>query len=65
MQHIYCQLLKLIQDTYDTGSIMLTLLPDNDELKDYIFNMEYTPDQVFDEDILDEWLLENGWIKRS
>jgi hypothetical protein len=63
MNYIYCQLLNLIKEEYENYDILWELCPNKKDIENYIFNAEFTPNDVFEKDILEEWLQNNGWKK--
>jgi hypothetical protein len=63
MNYIYSQLFNLIKEEYTTEDILWELQPDREDLKSYLFNAEFSPNEIFDKDELEEWLKNNGWVK--
>jgi hypothetical protein len=65
MNYICCQLLSLIEEDFDKQDILWELRPDRDEIRGYIYDADYKPDDLFDKEDLEEWLDDNGWVKKE
>ena len=64
MKYIYCQLLSLIKEEYPLEDILWELRPNEEEIKKYLENADFKPDQVFEEKFLKDWFGEEGYFFR-